>query len=114
MGSSTAGGSTVYPFGMVRPNSAQTLVSVLFQNKAAGATIYTVPAGKTFYLFGLLMQSAAGISGINLTSGDIGTTTTTAISISSSVPIGYAVAGSVVTCLSYVNGNNGSIWGFIE
>jgi len=115
MPASSSGGSTIYPIGQVIPNSAQTILSIEFQGKAAGDTIYTVPAGKTFYILGFII-AAGGLCGIRCTSGGIvgNTAATGTFGASASVPIMYAVAGSTVNVAPYVNGNNGSVWGFLQ
>jgi len=115
MAITTSGGSSIYPIGLPVPNSGQTLVSAAFQNKGAGEAVYTVPAGKTFYMLGFAI-AAAGLCGIVCGGNTFVSNTSAAgtFTIVSSVPIATAAAGATVNVAGYVNGNNGSVWGFTQ
>jgi len=99
--------------GLPQPTATQTPVIVNFSNVASGATIYTVTAGKTFYLYGLSYNCAAAVfvtlagvytyQGVNQGWNANG----------GGVPMGKFTAGTNITVANGgTNNNYGTIWGY--
>lgn len=84
-------------------NTGQTLVNVYVQSSGAQETVYTVPAGKTFFLFGISTSyGAASLATFYANDGTTGRTsvrnTTNQVHATtiSSVPIAQWAAGEAV------------------
>jgi hypothetical protein len=96
--------------GLTVPSATQTLIKAEFSNVAAASTVYTVTAGKTFYLMGYTWNTSAtsygGIAGIKQRTGTSGGL------INASVPLTSVSASTNITIVSETASNYGGLWGF--
>ena len=117
MPATSSGGSTIYPIGQVVPNSGQTVAYASWNNEDAGAAVYTVPVGKTFYLLGFILSGAVGRIGLQSAGAfnfQWNAPANTPFGVVASVPIGVIAAGGTAVLANAVNGNTGCLWGFVQ
>jgi hypothetical protein len=122
MGSSTSGGSTIYPIGFAVPNPKQSAILAMATIGGSGGTgtIYACPAGCTAYITGFYMlpSSANGAVyiGKNGSYAQLIATTATAATISGGTfPIISLAAGD--TCDMKCDPGGGMhafVWGWVQ
>lgn len=122
----TISGSVTTSASIPAANSAQTVINVNVAGDGNVNTSYTVPAGKTFYLYGMILRDFGNGQYFSIFKTD-GTTlvaknahyisgtsnTTTYPQIQSAVPIWAYAAGELVKT-QITNGSNGIFWGVLQ
>lgn len=114
-GSVSVSSTTAIP----QPSSSQTLVTVKSQASINGnKTLYTVTAGKTFYLMGLHVYATGAVTQCSLkdNAGNIifyvVPVTLTCYTIASAVPIASFAAGDNVVWSDSAANNLVTLWGY--
>lgn len=102
-----------------QPLPSQTVITRFQYLASTGAVIYTVPAGKTFYCTGALLETV--VTGADIRIAVAGVDTIRCLTQGASIPIRLsggilfqATAGQAITLVHAAGASNGvgNIWGF--
>ena len=103
--------AVITTLGLSIPSASQTQVTAKLTNAANGATIYTVSAGKTFYMMGVWVYPSASsfitIGNIQLAYANNSIPATISGQVIDKIP-----ANTAITLTTGVGGNYATMWGF--